>query len=121
LIHSALVNLADRAKSASGAVQEDILLRDRPAQRSGLRSRQSCSLWRALRDALVDDRTESRKLEETRRDFVANVSHELKTPIGAIGLLAEAIAGATDDPEMVQKFAESLQKESMRLANWFRS
>jgi two-component system sensor histidine kinase SenX3 len=48
---------------------------------------------------------------------VANVSHELKTPIGAIGLLAEAIQGATDDSEMVKKFAESMQKESQRLAN----
>jgi two-component system sensor histidine kinase SenX3 len=66
---------------------------------------------------LVDDRTESKQLEDTRRDFVANVSHELKTPIGAIGLLAEAIQGATDDSEMVKKFAESLQKESQRLAN----
>jgi two-component system sensor histidine kinase SenX3 len=66
---------------------------------------------------LVDDRTESKQLEDTRRDFVANVSHELKTPIGAIGLLAEAIQGATDDSEMVKKFAESMQKESQRLAN----
>jgi len=66
---------------------------------------------------LVDDRTDSRKLEETRRDFVANVSHELKTPIGAISLLTEAISGATDDPETIQKFAESLQRESQRLAN----
>lgn len=66
---------------------------------------------------LVDDLTEAKKLEDTRRDFVANVSHELKTPIGAISLLAEAIAGATDDPIAVAKFTESLQKESQRLAN----
>lgn len=117
LIHAALVNLAERAKAASGAVQEDVLLE------TGLRKDQVFVHARAARFGeryvmlLVDDRTESRKLEETRRDFVANVSHELKTPIGAIGLLAEAIAGATDDPQMVEKFAESLQKESMRLAN----
>lgn len=66
---------------------------------------------------LVDDLTEAKKLEDTRRDFVANVSHELKTPIGAISLLAEAIAGASDDPIAVAKFTESLQKESLRLAN----
>lgn len=66
---------------------------------------------------LVDDLTEAKKLEDTRRDFVANVSHELKTPIGAISLLAEAITGATDDPAAITRFAESLQKESQRLAN----
>jgi two-component system, OmpR family, sensor histidine kinase SenX3 len=117
LIHASLANLAERAKQSSGAVKEDILLE------TGLRKDQVFVHARAARFGeryvmlLVDDRTESRKLEETRRDFVANVSHELKTPIGAIGLLAEAIEGATDDPEMVRKFAESLQKESQRLAN----
>ena len=117
LIHAARVNLAERAKAASGAVQEDVLLE------TGLRKDQVYVHARAARSGerycrlFVDDRTESRKLEEPRRDLGANVSHELKTPIGAIGLLSEAIAGATDDPEMVEKFAESLQKESMRLAN----
>jgi two-component system sensor histidine kinase SenX3 len=66
---------------------------------------------------LVDDLTEAKRLEDTRRDFVANVSHELKTPIGAISLLAEAITGATEDPAAITKFAQSLQKESQRLAN----
>ena len=117
LIHAALVNLADRARTSSGAVQEDVFLE------TGLRREQIFVHARAAKFGeryvmlLVDDRTESKKLEETRRDFVANVSHELKTPIGAIGLLAEAIAGANDDPEMVQKFTESLQKETQRLGN----
>ena len=117
LIHASLVNLADRARGASGAVQEDVFLE------TGLRRDQVFVHARAAKFGeryvmlLVDDRTESKKLEETRRDFVANVSHELKTPIGAIGLLAEAIAGANDDPEMVQKFTESLQKETQRLGN----
>lgn len=117
LIHAALVKLADRARESSGAVQEDVFLE------TGLRRQEVFVNARAARFGdryvmlLVEDRTESKKLEETRRDFVANVSHELKTPIGAIGLLAEAIAGATDDPAMVEKFAQSLQKESQRLAN----
>ncbi len=48
---------------------------------------------------LAEDRTESFRLDEVRRDFVANISHELKTPIGAIGLLAEAIEAASDEPK----------------------
>lgn len=65
----------------------------------------------------LEDRTEARRLEETRRDFVANISHELKTPIGAIALLAETLQGATDDPQAVLKFASSLQREANRLGH----
>lgn len=65
---------------------------------------------------IVDDRTESKRLDDTRRDFIANISHELKTPIGAISLLAEALADAADDPEAVAKFSKSLGKESKRLS-----
>lgn len=65
---------------------------------------------------LAEDRTESHRLEEVRRDFVANISHELKTPIGAVGLLAEAMEQASDDPEQVRRFARRLTKESERLA-----
>lgn len=64
---------------------------------------------------LLKDETESLSLERTRRDFVANISHELKTPIGAISLLAEAIQSALDDPQQVKKFANSLELESARL------
>ncbi|VEI13133.1 sensor histidine kinase [Trueperella bialowiezensis] len=66
---------------------------------------------------LFEDNTEKRRLEETRRDFVANVSHELKTPVGAIGLLAETIGQVADEPEHVRKFAQKLVVESDRLAN----
>jgi len=61
------------------------------------------------------DSSESVRLEATRRDFVANVSHELKTPVGAVGLLAEAVLDAADDPTEVRRFAERILKESTRL------
>jgi len=54
-------------------------------------------------------------LDDVRRDFVANISHELKTPIGAVSLLAEALVEASDDPSQVRKFANRLLKESARL------
>ncbi len=66
---------------------------------------------------LAEDRTEAVRLEEVRRDFVANVSHELKTPIGAVGLLAEAIESASDEPEQVKRFTARLSTEAQRLAH----
>jgi two-component system sensor histidine kinase SenX3 len=66
---------------------------------------------------LADDRTESHRLDDVRRDFVANVSHELKTPIGAVSLLAEALATAAAEPAEVKRFAKRLTQESERLAN----
>ena len=65
---------------------------------------------------LVEDRTREKRVEAVRRDFVANVSHELKTPVGAIQLLAEAVADAADDPEAVQRFAGRMLTESDRLS-----
>jgi two-component system, OmpR family, sensor histidine kinase SenX3 len=65
---------------------------------------------------LADDRTEITRTEEIRNDFVANVSHELKTPVGAISLLAEALESSADDEEAVRRFAKRMHKESGRLA-----
>ncbi|RHW23573.1 two-component sensor histidine kinase [Nocardioides immobilis] len=67
--------------------------------------------------ALVEDRTRERRVEAVRRDFVANVSHELKTPVGAIKLLAEAVQDASEDPEAVHRFANRMLTESDRLAH----
>ena len=65
--------------------------------------------------ALVEDRTRERRVEAVRRDFVANVSHELKTPVGAIRLLAEAVLDAANDPEAVKRFGGRMLTESDRL------
>ncbi|WNI17047.1 sensor histidine kinase [Actinacidiphila sp. ITFR-21] len=66
---------------------------------------------------LVEDLTEARRIEAVRRDFVANVSHELKTPVGALSLLSEAVTDAAEDPEAVVRFAGRMQTEATRLTS----
>lgn len=61
------------------------------------------------------DESETVRLEKTRRDFVANVSHELKTPVGALALLAEAVLDSADDPESVRRFSGKIVHESRRI------
>jgi two-component system, OmpR family, sensor histidine kinase SenX3 len=63
----------------------------------------------------ASDVTEAHRVARVRRDFVANVSHELKTPVGALALLAETLLEAIDDPEASRRFAERIHHESQRL------
>jgi two-component system, OmpR family, sensor histidine kinase SenX3 len=115
LVHSELIDLAQRARESKNVeVFEGIL-------RVGLRSDKISVLAKAslVTDDYVvlvlEDLTKDLRLDKTRRDFIENISHELKTPIGAITLLAEAIQGAGDDTETIKKFANNLIKESNRL------
>jgi len=72
--------------------------------------------WRGLGAvAVIEDVSDRRHLEAVRRDFVANISHELKTPVGALALLAETLAGE-EDAEVVNRLARRLQLESQRVA-----
>jgi two-component system, OmpR family, sensor histidine kinase SenX3 len=66
---------------------------------------------------LAEDQTESRRVDEVRRDFVANISHELKTPVGALALLAETVEEAADDPDAVLRFAGRMRQEAARLTD----
>jgi two-component system, OmpR family, sensor histidine kinase SenX3 len=66
---------------------------------------------------LVDDVSSARRVDTVRRDFVANVSHELKTPVGALSLLAEAVTAAAEDPDEVRHFADRMNAECSRLSH----
>ena len=67
--------------------------------------------------ALIFDDSEANRLDAVRRDFVANISHELKTPIGGISILAEAISEGSEDPVLVKNFSERMKIEANRLSN----
>lgn len=96
--------ILDIPRSALGTASLSLLVRIAPI------SQQRYLL--ILRD--VSDVT---RVESVRRDFVANVSHELKTPVGALSLLSEAAAEAADDPAAVRRFALKMQAEAQRLTN----
>jgi len=61
--------------------------------------------------AIIEDVSERRRLEDIRRDFIANVSHELKTPMGALGLLAETLQYERD-PSVAHRLAERINNEA---------
>ncbi len=104
-----------QAESAGGPVEVDLS----PLERRGREPTAVLAQVRTLGDGFTvveaADTSEAMRLEATRRDFVANVSHELKTPVGAVGLLAEAVLDAADDPVEVNRFATRILKESTRL------
>jgi two-component system sensor histidine kinase SenX3 len=116
ITHNALRLLTRQARRAGEPHDTELELpRGRGLEPLGVRA-QVVPLGPAGHVALqVDDITEAHRVAKVRRDFVANVSHELKTPVGALALLAEAILDATDDPEAVRRFARRMQHEATRL------
>jgi two-component system sensor histidine kinase SenX3 len=117
LVHSELVRMVDDARTTGESTTRDVELARGPFGDANITlSVQVARLGTRYILLLAEDRTESIRLEAVRRDFVANISHELKTPIGAVSLLSEALEMAADDPQQVKRFAQRLGEESARLA-----
>ena len=117
LVHPDLSEMVDRVRRTGEPIAEELQLARGPLGDATLH------LWVRIARLgaryvllIAEDRTEGYRLEEVRRDFVANISHELKTPIGAVSLLAEALQSAADEPDQVKRFAKRLTKEAERLA-----
>ena len=117
LVHPSLLTLVDAVRRTGEPRTEEVdLVRGTLGDASIHLTVRVARLGTRFVLLLAEDRTESVRLDAVRRDFVANISHELKTPIGAVGLLSEALEHASDDPEQVQRFAKRLRKEAKRLA-----
>ncbi|GGF19032.1 sensor histidine kinase [Subtercola lobariae] len=116
LVHPELVDMVDSVRRTGEPVSRDVSLARGPFGDATIHLQvRVARLGSRYLLLLADDRTEAHRLEEVRRDFIANISHELKTPIGAISLLAEALEPASDDPVQVRKFAKRLETEAQRL------
>ncbi|MCY7395791.1 MAG: two-component sensor histidine kinase [Nocardioides sp.] len=114
LVSHELADLVSQVRR-DGQIRETELLMSRPGMSVRHVTARIAPLGSRLVLALVEDRTRERRVEAVRRDFVANVSHELKTPVGAIRLLADAVADAAEDPMAVKRFAGRMLIESDRL------
>lgn len=121
LLDDRLWNAAQRTLAGGAAVEVDL-----SAPAGGVEGRSTLAVRahvRLLSPAnprcaviYLDDQSEQARMEASRRDFVANVSHELKTPVAAMGVLAEALLASTGDPAAVEHFSRKLLTESHRLA-----
>lgn len=117
LAHKQTNELIEEARKSQAPIEREFeLVTGLRGERSFVRAR-AAKLKDGYMLLLVEDRTEAHRVDETRRDFIANISHELKTPIGAIQLLSEALQDGAADPELVRRFAGNLRREAERLGN----
>lgn len=113
-----IVHLIERVAVDGHAREQEMRVRRPPLGRELLELRvRVAALGTGAILVLIDDLAEERRVDVVRRDFVANVSHELKTPVGALSLLAEAVLAASDDPVQVRHFAERMTTEASRLSH----
>jgi len=117
LTHKRLLSLVTKARESQEPIQVDASL---PTGRKNVKLFITARA-KAIGDGnvllIVEDRTESHRLDEIRKDFMANISHELKTPIGAVGLLSEAMENSLDQPETLAKLLKNIRKEAKRLSS----
>ncbi|WP_440710027.1 sensor histidine kinase [Herbiconiux sp. YIM B11900] len=117
LVHDEIGELVARVRRSGESVNEEIVLARGPFGEASIHlDTQIARLGSRYVLVLAEDRTDAYRLEEVRRDFIANISHELKTPIASIALLAEALDAASDDPEQVRRFAKRMGTEATRLS-----
>ena len=118
LVHPELLDLVASVRRSGETIADEIDLARGPYGEGTVRLRVLVArLGTRFVLLLAEDHTEAHRLDEVRRDFVANISHELKTPIASVSLLAEALDSAADEPEQVRRFAGRLSVEASRLAH----
>lgn len=115
LENSELRTLVRRVRAAGGSVSETLRITRGVTLDPRLVSARASVISPQLSLLIIRDVTERERLDQMRTDFVANTSHELKTPVGAVSLLAEAIDSAADDPDQVRIFASRISAEASRL------
>ncbi|MFM8927236.1 MAG: sensor histidine kinase [Rhodoluna sp.] len=115
LTNQELQDLVDLARSEKSSKTAELYFQKNFKAPKQYLSARATMLSEDLVVLLVEDKTEAKRLEDVRYDFVENISHELKTPISAISLLAEALQMALDNPDQTKKFATNLQREAKRL------
>jgi len=116
LVHKKLNDLVSEARNSEEIRALDVALTTKIKGSKLFISARAKAIGEGNVLLIVDDRTESVRLDEMRKDFLANISHELKTPIGAVGLLAEAMENSLDQPAVLGKLVKNIGKESKRLS-----
>jgi len=114
-LHEGVADLAEKAWVTNSVIEEEVEVRRGVLGSVSVVHVRLTPIDDELVLAVANDNTEQRAAEATRREFAVNVSHELKTPIGALSLLAETIEAASDDPVMVREFAVKMRREARRL------
>ena len=114
-LHGGVADLAERAWEREEPVEDEVEIKRGVLGTSSIVHVRVTPLSDELALAVVNDNTEQRAAEATRREFAVNVSHELKTPVGALSLLAETIQDNADDTAMVEEFAGKIRRETRRL------